>query len=79
MDTFRLRQFLKYFAKQARQPPGEWEGFYLTPAEGMNFGLRFQLAFPVYAMYAIARAEPLLADEATTVISRYIEKMLHPR
>jgi hypothetical protein len=45
----------------------------------MNFGLRFQLAFPVYALYALAQAQPQHTEECAAAIERYLQKMLQPR
>jgi len=70
---------LKYLTGLVNQPLEQWEGFYLTRADGMNFGLRFQLAFPVYALYALAQVQPHRTEECTAVIERYIQKMLQPR
>lgn len=69
---------LKYFQSLAEQPSGEWEGFYLTPIEGMNFGLRFQLAFSTYALYAMARRTPAYRAPYLAAIEKLVEKMLRP-
>lgn len=78
MENSRVNKYLNYFSQLVQQPTGGWEGFLITPAEGMNFGLRFQLAFPVYALYSIANYLPEQKDQCVWAIGRYLEKMLHP-
>lgn len=69
---------LKYLLKLTEQPTGEWAGFYHTPAEGMNFGLRFQLAFSTYALYGLARRTPAYRAPYLTGLEKLVEKMLRP-
>jgi hypothetical protein len=69
---------LKYLAGLAAQPPGNWEGFYRTPAEGMNFGLRFQIAFAGYALYGLARLTPAYRAPYAAGLAGLIEKMARP-
>lgn len=69
---------LHYLQNLANQPLGEWEGFFRTPVDGMNFGLRFQLAFVGYAIYGLARLTPAYRVPYVTALYNLIEKMLHP-
>ncbi|MDB5082391.1 MAG: hypothetical protein JWP00_4315 [Chloroflexi bacterium] len=69
---------LKYLAGLAAQPAGSWNGFYRTPVEGMNFGLRFQIAFSGYALFGLARLTPAYRAVYTTGLAALIEKMAHP-
>ncbi len=69
---------LKYLQKLANQPAGEWEGFYRSPIEGMNFGLRFQLAFSAYALYGLARRTPAYRAPYLEALENLVEKMLRP-
>lgn len=69
---------LKYLADLAAQPPGNWAGFYRTPVEGMNFGLRFQIAFSGYALYGLARLTPAYRLPYATGLENLIEKMTRP-
>lgn len=70
--------FLKYLSGLALQPAGNWDGFYRTPADGMNFGLRFQIAFSGYALFALARRTPAYRAPYATALQALIEKMQHP-
>ncbi len=70
--------FLKYLSSLALQPAGEWDGFYRTPADGMNFGLRFQIAFSGYAVFALAQRTPAYRAPYAAALQALIEKMLHP-
>jgi hypothetical protein len=69
---------LVYLLKLAQQPTHEWQGFYRTPADGMNFGLRFQVAFTAYALYALAKVTPAYTTPHQQALHQLIEKMLHP-
>lgn len=70
--------FLKYLTGLALQPVGEWDGFYRTFADGMNFGLRFQVAFSGYALAALARRTPAYRAPYVAALEALIEKMRHP-
>jgi hypothetical protein len=70
--------YLKYLLGLATQPPGSWQGFYRTPAEGMNFGLRFQIAFAGYALYGLARLTPAYRAPYAAGLAALIEKMVRP-
>ncbi len=70
--------YLRYLQGLANQPPGSWAGFYRTPSDGMNFGLRFQLAFAGYAIYALARRTPAYRQPYQAALKALIEKMLLP-
>jgi hypothetical protein len=76
--TARDAAHLRYLAHLAAQTPGNWREFYQTPNEGMNFGLRFQLAFSGYALYALARRTPAYRAPYAAALHGLIEKMLHP-
>ncbi len=69
---------LKYLYSLATQPGGSWEGFYKTPVDGMNFGLRFQIAFAGYALYGLARLTPAYRTPYATALAALIEKMVRP-
>src|SRR3712207_6144025 len=66
---------LKYLSKLALQPAHNWEGFYRTPNEGMNFGLRFQIAFAGYAAYGLARQTPAYRAPYAAILKALIERM----
>ena len=70
--------FLKYLSGLAAQPAGDWDGFYRTFADGMNFGLRFQVAFSGYALVALARRPPAYRAPYVAALEALIEKMRHP-
>lgn len=74
-----LRAYLTTFERLALQPRDEWRGFYVPRSEGMNFGLRFQLAFPCYAAGAIATALPAERDRCLDIMAGLIERMLDRR
>ena len=46
--------YLNYLRSVLTQPAGVWEGFYQAQSPSMNFALRYQLAFSVYALAALA-------------------------
>lgn len=69
---------LRYLLNLANQPTSDWEGFYRTPADGMNFGLRFQMAFSGYALYGLARRTPAYRAPYVESLHALIEKMLRP-
>src|SRR5262245_38347463 len=78
----RLRAYLTYFEQLATQPPNRWEGYYLTPREDMNFGLRFQVAFPCYALAALClhpTAAPEDQERCRGAMSALIGRMLQRR
>lgn len=67
---------LKYLQKLTLQPLDQWEGFYRSPSEGMNFGLRFQIAFAGYALYALARRTPAYQTPYAEALKALTERML---
>jgi len=74
-----LRAYLAAFERLALQPRDEWHGFFVPRSESMNFGLRFQLAFPCYAAAAIARAVPEERDRCLQIMAGLVERMLDQR
>ena len=72
----RDRSHLKYLRRLALQPLDSWEGFYRTPSEGMNFALRFQIAFAGYALYGLARRTPAYRHPYAEALKALIERML---
>jgi hypothetical protein len=77
MDKNEIK-YLNYLLRLANQPGGEWQGFYQSASEGMNFGLRFQLAFSGYALYGLARRTPAYRTPYAKGLENLIEKMLRP-
>jgi hypothetical protein len=78
----RLEGYLCYFERLALQPQNHWEGFYITPLEDAHFGLRFQLAFPCYALAAIClhpNADDKTQDRCREAMSALIDRMLQRR
>src|SRR5262245_47791295 len=78
----RLNAYLTYFEQLATQPPNRWEGYYITAREDMNFGLRFQIAFPCYALAALCLhpdAEPDDQERCRTAMAALISRMLQRR
>ncbi len=73
--TARELGYLRYLRGMALQPPDSWAGFYRTPSEGMNFGLRFQIAFMGYALYALARRTPAYRAPYAAALRDLIERM----
>src|SRR5690349_4910416 len=69
------QEHLKYLSRLALQPLDSWEGFYLTPSEGMNFALRFQIAFAGYALYGLARLTPAYRVPYAAALKALIERM----
>jgi len=69
---------LKYLLSLVEQPAEKWAGFYRTPSDGMNFGLRFQLAFSAYALYGLARRTPAYRAPYLSGLEKLLEKMLQP-
>jgi hypothetical protein len=59
----RLSGYLAYFEQLASQPTNRWEGFATTGPEGGTMGLPAQLAFPCYALAALAHHADADADE----------------
>lgn len=77
LSTTNLKH-LNYLLDLAVQPADEWRGFYRTSVDGMNFGLRFQLAFSFYALYGLARLTPAYRLPYQMALRALIEKMLRP-
>ncbi len=78
----RLASYVNYFEHVALQPPNHWNGFYVTHLEHMNFGLRFQLAFPCYALGALClhpQAEPDEQSRCRAAMAALIDRMLQRR
>lgn len=78
----RLAAYLAYFERLATQPPNRWEGFDLTRRETRNFGLRFQIAFPCYALGALCchpTAEPADQARCRAAMAALIERMIQRR
>ena len=74
----RLLAYLRSFEHLALQPRDQWRGFFMPRSDNMNFGLRFQLAFPCYAVASISHALPTTRDRCLTVIAALIERMIDP-
>ncbi len=66
---------LKYLHKLAMQPAQNWEGFYRTPNESMNFALRFQIAFAGYALFGLARRTPAYRAPYAAALKALIGRM----
>ena len=69
---------LHYLQGLADQPLDSWEGFYQSQSDGMNFGLRFQIAFAGYALYALARRTPAYRAPYAASLANLIERMIAP-
>lgn len=52
-----------------------WAGFYTPLADGMNFGLRFQLAFAGYAVAALGLHTPAYRRPTVAALGAAIERM----
>ncbi|HEX6289789.1 MAG TPA: hypothetical protein VFZ66_11390 [Herpetosiphonaceae bacterium] len=75
----RLQAYLQTFERLALQPRDQWRGFFTPRSESMNFGLRFQLAFPCYAVAAITHALPATRERSLRIMAALIDRMLDPR
>ena len=69
---------LNYLYSTLTRPLGEWEGFYRAQSASMNFALRYQIAFSVYALALMSTRTPAYRAPYTEAIRAAIEKMLHP-
>lgn len=78
-STEHLAAYLATFEQLALQPQDAWRGFYTPRSEAMNFGLRFQLAFPCYAVGAIACALPDERARCLRIMAALIERMIDGR
>jgi hypothetical protein len=67
---------LNYLRSVLAQPSGSWNGFYEPQSPSMNFALRYQLAFGVYAVAALAQRTPAYRAPYAEAIRGAIEKML---
>lgn len=74
----RLEAYLLTFERLALQPRDHWRGFFTPRSESMNFGLRFQLAFPCYAVAAIIHALPASRERGLDIMAALIDRMLDP-
>lgn len=74
----RLLAYLQSFERLALQPRDQWRGFFTPRSDAMNFGLRFQLAFPCYAVAAIGHALPAQRPRCLAIIAALIERMIDP-
>lgn len=74
----RLEAYLQTFERLALQPRDQWRGFFTPRSESMNFGLRFQLAFPCYAVAAIAHVLPATRDRGLNIMAALIDRMRDP-
>ncbi|MBV9791069.1 MAG: hypothetical protein JOZ51_22935, partial [Chloroflexi bacterium] len=74
----RLAAYLQTFERLALQPRDQWRGFFTPRSESMNFGLRFQLAFPCYAVAAIIKALPATRERGLDIMAALIDRMLDP-
>src|SRR5215210_3027080 len=68
---------LNYLYGVLAQPLGSWEGFYMPQRPTMNFALRYQLAFVVYALASMSQRTPAYHAPYAEAIQAAIEKMLH--
>lgn len=75
----RLLAYLTSFERLALQPRDQWRGFFTPRSEAMNFGLRFQLAFPCYAVAAIGHALPATRARCLPIMAALIERMIDPQ
>lgn len=78
VDAERLLAYLAGFERLALQPRDQWRGFFTPRSESMNFGLRFQLAFPCYAVAAIGHALPEARARCLPIMAALIERMIDP-
>src|SRR4051812_5770416 len=53
----------------------QWDGFYTPLADGMNFGLRFQLAFAAYAVAALGLHTPAYRRPGVAALGAAVERM----
>lgn len=67
---------LHYLHDLFTQPVGSWEGFYIPQSPSMNFALRYQLAFGVYALAALAQRTPAYRAPYVEAMRGASEKML---
>ncbi len=74
-----LQAYLTTFERLALQPRDEWRGFFVPRSEAMNFGLRFQLAFPCYAVAAIADVLPDERERCLRTMAGLLDRMLDRR
>jgi len=61
--------------QSAIRNPQSWTGFYTPLADGMNFGLRFQLAFAGYAVAALGLHTPAYTRPTVAALGAAIERM----
>ena len=69
---------LTYLTGLADQPLDSWSGFYRSQSDGMNFGLRFQIAFAGYALYGLARRTPAYRAPYAEALHALVERMIAP-
>jgi hypothetical protein len=74
----RLEAYLQSFERLALQPRDEWRGFFTPRSEAMNFGLRFQIAFPCYAVATIGYVLPSARERSLRTMAALIDRMLDP-
>jgi hypothetical protein len=68
--------YLNYLRSVLTQPAGGWDGFYQPQSPSMNFALRYQLAFSVYALAALAQRTPAYRAPYVEAMRAGIERML---
>src|SRR5262245_31208404 len=78
----RLNGYLNYFERLATQPANRWEGYTTTVREERGFGLRYQIAFPCYALAALCRhpdADAVEQERCRAAMAALIARMLQRR
>src|SRR5688500_10173434 len=67
---------LNYLHSILAQPLGSWDGFYTPQSPTMNFALRYQLAFGLYAVASLSQRTPAYRAPYAEAMKGAIEKML---
>ena len=67
---------LNYLHSMLAQPLGSWDGFYTPQSPTMNFALRYQLAFGLYAVASLSQRTPAYRAPYVEAMRGAIEKML---
>ncbi len=67
---------LNYLHSILTQPLGSWDGFYTPQSPTMNFALRYQLAFGLYAVASLSQRTPAYRAPYAQAMKGAIEKML---
>ncbi|NJL34968.1 MAG: hypothetical protein HC893_15380 [Chloroflexaceae bacterium] len=73
---------MTYFEHLATQPANRWHGFYTPQREDSHFGLRYQLAFPCYALASIGLHPQAASSEqhrCRSAMAALIDRMIQRR